>query len=311
MASLGVAVTLAFIGSNRTLRDYCSDFLTEPMALCLMQLFVVSLLVITGCFVSSPPSDAETSRLLTRRGVGRCMAAGVLFGALILTRSMFVLWLPAIVFLLWMSLPYKQTQCIALIAVFTITCLCMCAPWWLRNVAVLGVFMPLGTQGPIALVGGYSDEALAGDGDWQYESELQLRRRVAQSEGFRTARDETQRELLVALAAKQEFSHWIRNHVSDLPRLAIKRIYVHWNPYTGRSLIWRMAILAGAMWLVFRRDRAAWWLIGLPLTSTLVVAVLYSTGGRFLVPLYGILFVLSGLGVAGLGASWLPFSARR
>jgi hypothetical protein len=171
--------------------------------------------------------------------------------------------------------------------------------------------MPLGTQGPIALVGGYSDEALAGDGDWQYESELQLRRRVAQSEGFRTARDETQRELLVALAAKQEFSHWIRNHVSDLPRLAIKRIYVHWNPYTGRSLIWRMAILAGAMWLVFRRDRAAWWLIGLPLTSTLVVAVLYSTGGRFLVPLYGILFVLSGLGVAGLGASWLPFSARR
>ncbi|MCA9133813.1 MAG: hypothetical protein KDA45_11690, partial [Planctomycetales bacterium] len=75
---------------------------------------------------------------------------------------------------------------------------------------------------------------------------------------------------------------------------------VHWNPYYGRSLLWKAAFILGLLSLLRQRHRAAWWLGGLPLVSTVVVAALYATGGRFLVPLYGVLFTLAGYGVTRL-----------
>ena len=163
--------------------------------------------------------------------------------------------------------------------------------------------MPLGTQGPIALLGGYSTEALEARGDWQFAAESRLRELMAADEGFQRAANDTEREVLLAQAARRQVRGWILEHAEQLPGLVVQRVVTHWNPYRGSSLVWRLLILAGALvmaWLFRTDQRVTCWLIGLPLLSTFLAAVLYTTGGRFLVPLYGLLFMLAGIGVAGL-----------
>jgi hypothetical protein len=73
----------------------------------------------------------------------------------------------------------------------------------------------------------------------------------------------------------------------------------HWNPYSGRSGLWKLLIAIGLIWAALRAPGGRVWLVGLPLLSTVSVMLLYETGGRFLVPLYGLLFTLAGLAVSG------------
>jgi hypothetical protein len=287
----GCLATLAFAASNRTLRSYATDFLTEPLALLLTELFVVCAIVMCQ---ASPDADGPRTQRWPP------LWAGLAVGGMILTRSMFVLWLPAI-WLLWFVSRSGSAVVRLQSATLVVGLACLvCAPWWIRNVVVLQRFMPLGTQGPITLLGGYSDAALQSNGDWQFDPELRLRAELQKRPDFRAAPSDLDREKIVADVARQRVKSWITEHPGKLLGLATKRVYVHWNPYTGRSLFWKLAIVLGAVGLLVHRRRAAWWLLGLPLWSTIVVAALYSVGGRFLVPLYGVLFTLAGLGLAGL-----------
>ncbi|MEZ6134160.1 MAG: hypothetical protein R3C53_04525 [Pirellulaceae bacterium] len=314
----GGCVALLFAASNRTLRDYSTDFLTEPLALLFLQCFVLCV------WMNHRSTVQESSTTAWRRNAG-LVGAGVFWGLLILTRSMFVVWLPAIALLLFASdraTPYgpqgrpqvgrswSLRRWRKAMAVVGIACL-LCAPWWTRNCLVLGQFMPLGTQGPVTLIGGYSDAALKGNGDWQFAPELELRAELADVAEFKVLATDLEREVWLSREAGHRVRTWFWEHLPNLPRMFLQRIYVHWNPYTGRSLIWKFAILLGACGLIYYRQRnptwwlATVWLLGLPLISTLVVAGFYSTGGRFLVPVYGVLFTL-----AGLSCVWLEPCAR-
>jgi hypothetical protein len=296
--SLGTAATLFFAAINRTLRDYATDFLTEPLALLLMQCFVI--VAIQLCASSGSKSGVEASCVNARNQTWLAGLAGVTWGALILTRSMFVVWMPAIWLVFFVALPHARPVR-GRLATLVVLCACLtCLPWWIRNCVVLERFMPLGTQGPTTLLGGYSDAALNGTGDWQPEPERQLRQALAVRADYQALPSASAREVAVAAEASRQVRTWIGEHLWDLPRLLAKRIYVHWNPYSGASLLWKIPFVIGLLGLVFSRNKAAYWLIGLPLTSTLVVAGFYSTGGRFLVPLYGVLFTVAGMGVAML-----------
>ena len=66
----------------------------------------------------------------------------------------------------------------------------------------------------------------------------------------------------------------------------------------------------GVVALISFRRREAYWLLGLPIMSSLVVMGLYETGGRFLVPLYGLLYALAGMGFA-VACSTLARSTNR
>ncbi len=281
---LGGLGAVGFAATNRTLRDYATDFLTEPLALLLMQCFVI----LTYLLIAGDPQR--------RRRLAAC--AGVSLGALILTRSMFVVWLPALWLLIaWLNPGGRRSKMGVASLIVLFACL-TCAPWWIRNCVVLQTWMPLGTQGAITLLGGYSDAALKSDGDWQAAPERQLRSELSQRPEFLTLASDTERELVVSREASIRVRAWFWNHLDQIPILVGKRVFVHWNPYTGRSLIWKVAILLGIASILWHRNRASYLLLGLPLISTVVVAGFYSTGGRFLVPLYGILFTLSGLGIA-------------
>lgn len=303
-ACVAIATAILLAATNRTMQSYANDFLTEPLALLLMQFFLA---VVIG-MVRAP---AGRSRLQL---IG---LAGIFWGLLILTRSIFVLWTPGILLLLWWTLEGSRRQRFQSVLLFGLFLGLVCSPWWIRNCLVLGELKPLGTQGPITLLGGYSDEALAAHGEWQFAPEQRLREAMRAAPEYLSARDDTQRELMVCRQAGRQVQDWIRGHLVDLPSMFVGRVVTHWNPYFGRSLLWKLAALIGAILLLSSAVRESGrplartfliWLIGTPVLSTVVVALLYSTGGRFLVPLYGVLITLAGIGVGGIlrgvGLAW-------
>lgn len=306
----GALTTLLLMASNRTLREYATDFLTEPVAFFLMQWWI--LLAAALAYKAS-----QRSTFTTAIGLG-----GVL-GLMVMARSIFVVWLPGLWLLLLLGLPgslRKRTQVASLTLLMALT---VCLPWWARNIIVLEQWMPLGTQGPITLLGGYSDEALAAAGEWQFAPEMQLREELKQDPQWLAAENDIQREIIVSQTARRRLRDWIQTHWQDLGAMFWGRLLTHWNPYSGRSLIWKLLALAGVVGVLSRvrpgipssggddpRFENMLWmisvlLIGLPILSSLVAMGLYTTGGRFLVPLYGVISTLSGIGAGcGIQAGW-------
>lgn len=293
---IAAMVTLALGASNNTLRNYATDFLTEPLALLLFQFFVM--LVTAERF-------SQHRRL--------AIAAGSVFGLLILTRSMFVLWGPGIWCIVMLAHGGRPWGRFRAASIWGVACCLVCLPWWMRNYRVTDGYSMLGTKGAITLMGGYCDASIAASGDWQYAPERVLRNDLAVEKRFAELKTEpivrnTQFEVMLAKRSRSELNSWLAANLQYVPGLVGMRIATHWNPYTGKSLVWKLAAFAGLLALVVCRRREAIWFIGLPMLSTLVVAALYSVGGRFLVPLYGILFCLPGIAV---GACAVGFLVRR
>lgn len=298
IVGLGATVTIGLAASTRTLKDYTGDFLTEPLALLLAQsLIVLVVLRCEKCNFSARGHHVDSCTMPANRIWA--VTVGIVMGLMILARSMFVFWIPGLLVLMAVTSGSAVTNWRREVLLAGVTVLLVCAPWWIHNSISLKRIMPLGTQGPLALLGGYSHEAYNDGGNWSPIPESLLRARLAGSSDFRGLENDTDRELFVVDAAKRDLLEWVINNWRMLPSLAVKRAVSHWNPYWGRAAIWKLLIVAGLIWAYFFAAPTRWWLLGLPAISTLVVMTLYETGGRFLVPLYGLLFTLGGLGVSG------------
>jgi 4-amino-4-deoxy-L-arabinose transferase-like glycosyltransferase len=283
---LAAAITLVLALLDRTLRTYNEDFLTEPWALLWVSLFAAIAM------------EGRINQSAWNFNVWwDVVVVGILMGFMILTRSIAIFWLPGIAGLLWLiTRDHSRRQRWFAMGTFVVIALLVVSPWWIRNVSVLNAFMPLGGQGAASLLGGYCDEALADYGNWHPEPENRLQKEI---DGLTRTRDWTQAEREVELArrASAETREWIERHWQDLPKLMVARVVTHWGPFSGASLLWRLGILIGGMALIALHRREALCLVGLPLWSTLVVAFLYETGGRFLVPFYGLLYLVAAIGV--------------
>ncbi len=299
VSSVGVFTTFLLAALDRTTPSYAADFLTEPLAMLLLQFFVLFL-----CLYRASP------RPWTFVGMG------VTLGLMILTRSIFLFFVPGLWLILLFSLhdtgSVRNSWRARVVdaTLLLLMALVLVLPWWMRNCIVLERWMPTGTQGPITLLGGYCDEALQAGGDWQSGPERQLRKEMQEKEEYQALASPLQREAMVADEAAKRVASWMGDHASDLPRLAIGRAYQLWAPYTGKSLIWKLLMVIGMFGLLFHRRWEAWWILGLPLLTTIVVMCLYSTGNRFMVPCYGLLYSLGGLGASRL-FHWLGAMTNR
>ncbi len=291
---------IAILFTERNLRNYFTDFLTEPFAYLGTPVFM--LLLWWG--------TKEANRLAI-------VGAAAAFAFLILCRSAFVLWIPGLV----IFLPFvarasrSKQQCllgreVRTTLLFFFTLLLLVSPWWFRNSLVLNEWMPLGTKGATTLLGGYCDEALTGNGEWVLGPERSLR--LANPEPSETvpAKDWIDHEKKIASLAKEEVLHWIRNHWVQLPELGVKRVVTEWNPYNGKSLVFKILAILGCIAL-FLLDRIALCWIALPLLlNTLLAAGTYSLGGRYLVPSYGCFYLLVFVGVMAVGDGLLRLPSR-
>lgn len=279
---------VAITYSERNLRNYLTDFLTEPFALLLTAAFLLLLW------------DACRRPSLTRVAI-----SGASFSFLIYCRSSFLLWLPFLAiaipfFFVWSaaSAPRRWKSAIRWTAFFLVVVLAVQSPWWVRNSLVLGHFQPLGTKGSTTLLGGYCDESLASQGEWQFEPERQLRAMLPPPFESNNAGDWIDNERTIASLAAEEVKRWAVENQSSLPGLMVQRVVTEWNPYTGKALLLKILAMVGVMGLAFRDRRTLAWLAIPLLIQTAVTAMTYSVGGRFLVPVYGCIYLLAFIGVA-------------
>jgi hypothetical protein len=230
--------------------------------------------------------------------------AGLVTGFLILTRHIFVFWLPMLLVMMiacwqWRS-KGKLSQALAAAGLYLAVTLGSVAPWCVRNCIVLGKFMPLGTQGGWGLPLGYSDVAVEERGMahtaaiqriWESYSKVNDVTGLTPLEIERTQAEVGQREAI----------RWMRDHWAELPQLAFSKARTECKSWRPRHKLVIFGILMLGGLVTWRRNPQALVLLVMVVANTLTIMVTYSALGRFLVPVLFPCYILIGVGVA----AWL------
>lgn len=290
LPNLAATITLILAAADRTIRRYNTDFLTEPWAA--LGVAILMLLLLRS---KQPPLPLSWYASL-----------GLWLAIMVLLRSLLIFWLPVLLLFALLPVanslkpkhaPHVKHRSLTWIppAVILATFLLLVAPWWIRNCYVLNSLMPLGAQGPASLRGGYCDEALADSGNWNPTPEQSIQSHLdtlAESKTWSAA----QRELALANQATVETVHWIQQHTNDLPTLACRRLLTHYGPPRLDHILWKLFALLGLILLLKHQPETAKWLLALCLADAFSIALLYETGGRFLIPLHPLLYALAAYG---------------
>lgn len=213
---------------------------------------------------------------------------GIIFGLLLLARSVAILWLPIIWGVIWLTLPSSISRfekAKFLILKFAVSA-AIFLPWAIRNSVVFARPAPFGTQGSIESAAAFSPRALEGNGMWRKEAAASLGITPADERGL----DEAQ---LGALHTRATIGWLIDNPFSSL-QLIIKRL---WSVLWDRLLLEnRILVLISLLALLIRRRG------GVPSLALLLLCVPFSTAltwnapqGRFWLPFYPLMYVLSAL----------------
>jgi hypothetical protein len=286
---VGIA-SIAIVFSERNLRNYTTDFLTEPVALLMTQAFLLI------AWWGSKKGNWQWATF-----------AGATLAGMYFCRGVFVLWVPFL--LLWLWYAYRWTLTQAEVRRFTaigwstsvlIVFGMLGSILWIRNCYVLGSFQPFGTKGSVTLMGGYCDEAFKSGGEWQFAPEKELRRELEAQLATdpNSAKDCLELELELAKQAKARVKLWVMGNLPLLPQLFASRVITEWNPYQGKALLLKAFAAIGVFWLLRHNRLALLWLGGPLAINSAVVAMTYSVGGRFLVPTYGPFYILAAFGIS-------------
>ncbi len=306
------AVIVAGLGvCDPILKKYAGYFLTEGLAC----LGVVLL--------------AWSAVLLAQRRALRYVAlVGVVLGGLVLCRSVFVLWYPlGLGLVVWLGWGNSKPNGLARVAgtrdrpadpprhgvaaavlVFLTTALLVPLPWWVRNCVVLDAFMPLGTQGGIGLPGGYSAAAVQANGHWV---------NLETFGGYDAFFDQVNGRGLSGIELEKQQAQygqrmavrWILTNPLQVPKLALSKLIQLWIKPRFYSLLLLGVACLGLRWAWPKRAVGVLWAI--VAYNSLVVMVTYvGGGGRFLVPVWLILYTLVGIGLWRCGVWWYQRQSR-
>lgn len=250
---------------------YSDELLTEPLATFLISLFA---------WLWLRQSRQEVS-------LWRAAQSGAVLGLIILARSIFVLWLPVTLLMparrgggrnIWLAR-----------AICALACLVVVAPWWTRNIVVTGAFMPTGSQGPINLPAGFSQQALDNEGRWRSN------RGDGAEELVAAGVDPFSTEYEVKLAAYRAdlTLRWMREHPHDVARLMYLHVWQELRPRDG--ITFRDWLLpAAALALVFFWRRPGVLAIALLLAAMLFsIAMTWGATGRFVAPVQPLVVALA------------------
>jgi hypothetical protein len=227
----------------------------------------------------------------------RYVVTGVLLALAILTRTIFALWIPIVCALaLWIEVRLSGGRgrrsllmlCVALLVLM---------PWFVRNCIVLRAFMPLGTQGAINLPVGYSNKAISQDGIWSGGAkEYIFKCFTSQTKGVLRERDEAR----FGLAKARE---WILSNPDLAAKLVCLKIISLWQPRSMYQVFLLMLVIIGL--LILWRRKEATVLYGLLVANTFAVGLTWSVGGRFLIPVYPIIYSLAAIVLWSLFGRWI------
>jgi hypothetical protein len=208
------------------------------------------------------------------------VVTGAALGLLILSRSMFVFWLPlAAIMPAGSPVPGGPTRS-RIRASSVLACLIVVAPWWARNIAITGAFLPTGSQGHINLPAGFSQRALDNEGRWRSNAgdgapELEA-----------SGIDPYSIEYEVRLA-QHRFAlarRWMLAHPREVVRLMGLHVWQELRPRSGRT-DWMLLVSFVAVALVIFHRHPATPIVALVLAAMFAsIALTWGSIGKFVVP---------------------------
>lgn len=289
-AGIGAALLCSI---DPRMREFAGTFLTENLATLMLSLFALSLVM----FLQRQTSWAA----------GLC---GLTFSGLVLVRSFYVAWYPAI----WLGVAvvcYRRWRSDALsggtvarrFLIFALASLLLTGPWWIRNCLMLQAVMPTGTQGGIGIADGFSDSAYENRGDWQPTTATLILEQIR--------RDPKTRHLS-GLALEKEHSRrgsahalgWIVQHPWKAVQLSWWKLCRLWEAGSlAHSGLFGIALLG---WFAARRHPLAQVILVLAVLNSLTVMATYHTYERFLTPFRPLLHGLVGSGLEALVIAIFP-----
>lgn len=229
----------------------------------------------------------------------KALYAGLLIGCLCLSKSIFILWLPFIAFLLFWNTRIAFSKPLKLQVYFLASFLIILTPWAIRNSLLSDGLLPLGTQGGPNLAYEYSDTALAAKGLWLgvYNSKA-LAEIYAQSQQYSGFKQELVLNQLGTASAKS----WITNNYHLLPKLFSYKVFGLW--WRDTLLFQKFLVclaLCGLFWS-YRNKRDLFYITAaFLLAQTLAVGLTHTVpAGRFLMPLYPVLLILAGITISAI-----------
>jgi|GEM_PF-928669 len=240
--------------------------------------------------------------LLRQPSALKGLLCGIVWGLAILTRTMFVLWGPVLLLLIYASRERRRNPKVhQAAAVMIASTLILCGPWWIRNCLVLDALMPLGTQGREQLSAAYSDEAFRRAGMWFNLDQT----------GFFDSLDLPSDDPLAAAKQRAEFSgararEWMATHPFKTILLIPLRVLQEFRPHGPGELAILMFALLGLAVLFSRPEGQV--IAALLVAQTLAVSLTWSVSGRFLIPLLGGLHAAAAV---GLWAAYVLLVERR
>jgi hypothetical protein len=273
----GAILTAAIALSSRELTRYSGMFMTEALAT-----FFVTL-----------TAWAWIRNASQGWSIGRAVGSGAAFGALIASRTLFVLCTPVLLILPGRDLGFRsrfawipKTICLTL-------ALLVMTPWFVRNIRVTGAFMPLGTQGGINLPMGFGPRAFRSQGIWASNPE------DGWPEIAKLKVDVVTSEVMLAQYRMTLATTWMREHPREVVELMQLHVWQELRPRSDRLTNWLLPG-AGLAALFFWRMPGTWVIVLLVGANILSVAMTYSASGRFMVPVQPMLMALIGAGIGAL-----------
>jgi len=262
-------LTAVILVQSRELTRYSAMFMTEPLAMLMLSL--------VGFVWVRNASSGWTTR--------RAVAAGIAMGGLLAARTIFILTTPVLLILPGRDLSFGSKFAWKTKAICLAVAIIVISPWWIRNIIALDAFMPLGTQGGINLPMGFGPRALRNQGVWASNPEDGWPEIAALKLDIVTS------EVMLAQHRQRLALTWMADNPGQV--LHLMRLHVSQELKPGRDFYSRWLLPAAAVSaVVLWRFPGAWVVVLIVCGNILSVAMTYSAGGRFMVPLQPLLAAL-------------------
>jgi hypothetical protein len=262
-------ITAAILLQSRELTRYSGMFMTEPLASLMLAL-------LAWTWVRSATSGWTASRAIV---------SGIAMGGLLGARTIFILTTPVLLILPGKDLSFGSKLAWKTKAICLVVAVIVISPWWIRNVVVLDAFMPLGTQGGINLPMGFGPRALRSQGVWASNPGDGWPEIAAMKLDIVTS------EVMLAKHRQALTLNWMMDNPGQV--LHLMRLHVSQELKPGRDIYSRWLLPAAAVSaLVLWKFPGVWVLVLIVCGNILSVAMTYSAGGRFMVPVQPLLVAL-------------------
>ncbi len=267
-------ITAAVLLQSRELTRYSAMFMTEPLAMLMLALLAWGWVRIA------------TVGWTTRSA----MASGIAMGGLLAARTIFILTTPILLILPGKDLSFGSRLAWKTKAICLAVAIIVISPWWIRNIVVLDAFMPLGTQGGVNLPMGFGPRALRSQGVWASNPDDGWPEIAALKLDIVTS------EVMLAKHRQALAFNWMLDNPRQV--LHLMRLHVAQELKPGRDVYSRWLLPAAALSaLILWTFPGAWVLVLIVCGNILSVAMTYSAGGRFMVPLQPLLAALVGAAI--------------